>query len=80
MSEQSIAGITLIAVPILFNLGFTPLAQRFDYPDVLRRPTRRCSRAVGCAVHAARSPFTGIWSVYIPWSIWLIAVGIALIV
>jgi hypothetical protein len=29
----------LIAVPILFNVGFTLLAQRFDYPDVLRRPT-----------------------------------------
>jgi hypothetical protein len=39
VSEQSIAGITLIAVPILFNVGFTLLAQRFDYPDVLRRPT-----------------------------------------
>jgi hypothetical protein len=39
VSEESIAGITLIAVPILFNVGFTLLAQRFDYPDVLRRPT-----------------------------------------
>jgi Domain of unknown function (DUF4386) len=33
------AGIVLIAVPILFNVGFGLLAQRFDYPDVLRRPT-----------------------------------------
>ena len=33
------AGVALIAVPILFNVGFTSLAQRFDYPDVLRRPT-----------------------------------------
>src|SRR3954469_7847173 len=39
MSEQSVAGIGLIAVPILFNVGFTLLAQRFEYPDVLRRPT-----------------------------------------
>ena len=39
MSEQDIAGIVLIAVPVLFNLGFTLLAQRFDYPDVLRRPS-----------------------------------------
>lgn len=39
MSERSLAGIVLIAVPILFNVGFTLLAQRFDYPDVLRRPT-----------------------------------------
>jgi hypothetical protein len=39
MSEQQIAGIVLIAAPILFNTGFTLLAQRFDYPDILRRPT-----------------------------------------
>jgi hypothetical protein len=29
----------LIGVPILFNIGFALLAQRFDYPDVLREPT-----------------------------------------
>jgi hypothetical protein len=39
VSEQAVAGIVLIAVPILFNVGFTLLAQRFDYPDILRRPT-----------------------------------------
>jgi hypothetical protein len=39
VSEQAVAGVVLIAVPILFNAGFTMLAQRFDYPDVLRRPT-----------------------------------------
>lgn len=32
-------GATLIAVPILFNVGFALLAQRFDYPDVLRQPS-----------------------------------------
>ena len=39
MSEQTVVGIVLIAVPILFNAGFALLAQRFDYPDILRRPT-----------------------------------------
>lgn len=39
MSEQTAAGLTLIAAPILFNACFTLLAQRFDYPDILRRPT-----------------------------------------
>jgi Domain of unknown function (DUF4386) len=39
MSEQTVSGIVLIATPLLFNAGFTMLAQRFDYPDVLRRPT-----------------------------------------
>ena len=33
MSEQSLAGIALIVVPILFNSGFALLGQRFDYPD-----------------------------------------------
>jgi hypothetical protein len=31
--------LALIVVPIVFNTGFTLLAQRFDYPDILRRPT-----------------------------------------
>jgi hypothetical protein len=39
VSEQAVAGIVLITVPILFNAGFALLARRFDYPDVLRRPT-----------------------------------------
>jgi hypothetical protein len=39
MSEQTAAGIVLIATPLLFNVGFTLLGQRFDYPDILRRPT-----------------------------------------
>ena len=39
MSEQAAAGIVLVAVPILFNAGFALLAQRFDYPDILRQPT-----------------------------------------
>lgn len=37
--SETVTGATLIAVPILFNAGFTLLAKRFDYPDVLRRPT-----------------------------------------
>jgi Domain of unknown function (DUF4386) len=37
--SEAVTGATLIAVPVLFNAGFTLLAQRFDYPDVLRRPT-----------------------------------------
>ena len=37
--SETVTGVVLIAVPILFNAGFTLLAQRFDYPDVLRQPT-----------------------------------------
>jgi hypothetical protein len=32
--SESVTGAALIAVPTLFNVGFTLLAQRFDYPDV----------------------------------------------
>jgi Domain of unknown function (DUF4386) len=39
VSALTLAGLLLIAVPIAFNLAFTMLAIRFDYPDVLRRPT-----------------------------------------
>jgi hypothetical protein len=39
VSEQAVAGIVLIATPLLFNAGFALLAQRFDYPEILRRPT-----------------------------------------
>jgi Domain of unknown function (DUF4386) len=37
--SETVTAAFLIAVPILFNVGFTLLAQRFDYPDVLRQPT-----------------------------------------
>jgi hypothetical protein len=39
--SETVTGAALIAVPILFNVGFTWLAQRFDYPDVLRQPTNQ---------------------------------------
>ena len=45
MSQQSLAGIALIVVPILFNAGFALLGQRFDYPDVLRGRRTRSSSA-----------------------------------
>jgi Domain of unknown function (DUF4386) len=36
----SAAGLFLIGVPMVFNGAFAGLAARFDYPDVLRHPTR----------------------------------------
>jgi hypothetical protein len=39
MSTATLAGLLLIAVPLAFNVAFAMLAARFDYPDVLRRPT-----------------------------------------
>jgi hypothetical protein len=119
MSEQTAAGIVLIALPLLFNAGFALLAQRFDYPDILRRPTHEvlerfqaggtslvliwwsfaltavlftvlavllavavadADRAVlvlGAAfgVLASLVQFLGL----IRWSVWLVAVGVALV-
>jgi hypothetical protein len=39
MSTATVAGVLLISLPIAFNVAFGLLAARFDYPDVLRRPT-----------------------------------------
>ena len=39
MSTATIAGVLLVAVPLAFNVAFGLLAARFDYPDVLRRPS-----------------------------------------
>jgi hypothetical protein len=39
MTTTWAAGGLLVAVPLAFNAAFALLAARFDYPDVLRRPT-----------------------------------------
>jgi hypothetical protein len=39
MTAASVAGILLIVTPLAFNAAFGLLAARFDYPDILRRPT-----------------------------------------
>src|SRR3954452_7001870 len=39
MSTATLAGLFLIGVPLAFNAAFALLAARFDYPDILRRPT-----------------------------------------
>jgi len=37
MSVEVAAGISLIVVPVLFNVAFLALGRAFDYPDILRR-------------------------------------------
>ncbi len=39
MSVDHAAGVFLIVLPIAFNSFFALLGQRFDYPQILRRPT-----------------------------------------
>jgi hypothetical protein len=53
----SAAGLFLIGVPLAFNAAFAGLAARFDYPDVLRRPTRD----VLAAFRAGGTPLVLLW-------------------
>ena len=39
MTVEAAAGVFLILLPLAFNGFFLLLGQRFDYPDILRRPT-----------------------------------------
>lgn len=39
MNLNVVAGVTLIALPILFNATFFALQRSFEYPDILRQPT-----------------------------------------
>jgi len=39
MGTATFAGLLLIVIPVAFNVAFGMLAARFDYPDILRRPT-----------------------------------------
>jgi hypothetical protein len=38
-SAATVTGVGMIALPVAFNVAFSVLASRFDYPDILRRPT-----------------------------------------
>lgn len=39
MTIEQAAGLFLLVLPVAFTLFFFLLARRFDYPDILRRPT-----------------------------------------
>jgi hypothetical protein len=39
MTTQVLTGLLLLVLPVAYNLLFTLLARRFDYPDILRQPT-----------------------------------------
>jgi hypothetical protein len=39
MTTATVAGMVLVALPLVFNAAFAALATIFDYPDILRRPT-----------------------------------------
>jgi hypothetical protein len=68
MSAATIAGLLLIVVPLAFNAAFALLAARFDYPDVLRRPTHE----VLAKFRAGGSALVLLW-----WAFALTAVALA---
>lgn len=57
MTVTTFVGLLLIAVPLAFNAAFALLAARFDYPDVLRRPTPE----VLAAFRAGGTPLVLLW-------------------
>ena len=40
MNAAVVAGVLLIVLPLAFNAGFAALAAKFDYPDILRKPSQ----------------------------------------
>jgi len=40
LNIEVLTGVLLIALPVAYNALFTLLARSFDYPDILRRPTK----------------------------------------
>jgi hypothetical protein len=39
MRTTTVAGLFLVALPVAFNAAFAGLSAKFEYPDILRRPT-----------------------------------------
>ena len=40
MTTQITTGLLLLVLPVAYNVLFTVLARTFDYPDILRQPTK----------------------------------------
>jgi hypothetical protein len=68
VSTATLAGLLLIALPVAFNAAFGMLAARFDYPEVLRRPTGE----VLAAFRAGGSSLVLLW-----WAFALTALALA---
>ena len=71
MSVATLTGLVLIAIPLAFNAVFALLAARFEYPDILRRPTTE----VLARFRAGGTPLVVLW-----WGFALTAVLLAPVV
>ncbi len=52
--DRVAAAVFFIIVPIAFNVTFFALQKRFDYPDILRRPTDEILRRFAAGGAALR--------------------------
>jgi hypothetical protein len=68
------AGVLLIVAPLWFNATFALLGARFDYPDILRRPTDEILERF----HAGGSPLILLWWAFMLSGLLFIAAAVLL--
>jgi len=60
MSFNTVTGLLLLVVPVVFNVTFFMLARSFDYPDILRQPTEKILQRF----KAGGAPLRRLWYVF----------------
>jgi hypothetical protein len=74
VNAERAAGVVLIVAPLWFNVTFTLLGKRFDYPDILRRPTAEILERF----RAGGSPLILLWWMFMLSGLLLIAAAVLL--
>jgi hypothetical protein len=74
VTTKTAAGVLLIVSPIWFNVWFAVLARRFDYPDILRKPTEE----ILARFRAGGSPLILTWWAFMASGGLLVAVAVLL--
>lgn len=74
MNVKAAAGVLLIVAPVWFNTMFALLGRRFDYPDILRRPTDEILERF----HAGGSSLILLWWAFMLSGLLLIAAVVLL--
>jgi hypothetical protein len=74
VNVEVVAGILLIAAPLWFNASFALLGNRFDYPEILRRPAGEILERF----RAGGSPLIILWWTFMLSGLLLITVAVLL--
>jgi len=74
VNVECAAGVVLIVAPLWFNASFALLSKRFDYPDILRRPTAEILERF----RAGGSSLILLWWVFMVSGLLLIAAAVLL--